>query len=157
VLYLKAYKNYKPNYTPTQGGFNHFAFNVSISFLLGWSFYLCFLTLFQFLDIFNEVITLKTLDYIAFVSHIIICCKIILLIAYMNDIFYCFIALMFQSGIALELHHFKDNNYILLVIFMIFTSLSFTYSLLFSKEKNNTGEDKDVIENYNTNLKSGCA
>ena len=142
------YRNYKPHYLPSQGFFNHVAFNINISFLLASSFYLIFYTMFKFFDMYKEIFTINTLYVFLIISYIIIGCKTVLVSAYFNDVFFCFIILICQIGILVENYKQKNKDHIISVIFIIFSCVCFVFSLLFTRETHDDKDDDKVIENY---------
>lgn len=110
--------------------------------------------MFKFLDMYQEIFSTKSLDIILFISFIIIGCKTVLLSAYFNDVFFCFIILVCQIGILVENYKTDNKDYIIAVVFIIFTCVCFVFSLLITKPTNDDKADENVIDHYVNDNKS---
>ena len=99
-------------------------------------------------------ISQNSLYVVIFISYVIISCKTVIVSAYFNDVFFCFIILICQIGILIQNYERNNNEYIVALIFIIFTCVCFVFSLLFTKESNDDTSDNMVIDNYNNDKKS---
>jgi len=157
VFYMIAY--FKIKKMKIKGFMNIFGFSINSSFILAFTNLISVISIIILLEKISssgadtkDIISTK-IEIVYFITHSLIFSTAIILLVFFKDLYYILFILFFQIGIVITNKDHYNKEYKFTFVFMILTAISFLFSLLCVKQKEDDHYGDELENKYNEERK----